>query len=207
VVIASRSQARVDAALADLDGAAGYAGDLTDEAQTAALFAAIGPFDHLAYTAGEPLQLGPIAETSLAAARGALETRVWGAYAAVKHAAPLIRPGGSVVLSSGSAGARPQGGWSVAAAICGATEALTRALALELAPVRVNAVAPGVLRTDLWRDLDEAARDGLYADVAGALPVERVGEAEDAAAAFLYLMGSGYTTGTVLAVDGGALLV
>jgi NAD(P)-dependent dehydrogenase (short-subunit alcohol dehydrogenase family) len=91
--------------------------------------------------------------------------------------------------------------------VCGAVEALTRALAVELAPIRVNAIAPGVVRTDLWRDLSESERAELYAGVGAGLPVGRVGEPEEIAQAFAYLMHNGYTTGTILPINGGGLLV
>jgi NAD(P)-dependent dehydrogenase (short-subunit alcohol dehydrogenase family) len=208
VVVASRSRARVDAALDALPASAeGYAVDLSSEEATAALFAEVGAFDHLVYCAGEALELFALDDTDLGQARRFFETRLWGALAAVKHGHRLIRPGGSIVLMSGSAGARPQATWTVAAAICGGMEAMVRALALELAPIRVNAVAPGVLRTDLWAAMDEATRAVFYADVAAALPVARVGEAGDVAESIVYLLRSGYTTGATLAVDGGATLV
>ncbi|HEY6761490.1 MAG TPA: SDR family oxidoreductase [Baekduia sp.] len=208
VVVVSRSRERVDAALEGLPaGAEGYAADLSTEAATVALFAEVGAFDHLVYCAGEALELFALDDTDLGQARRFFETRLWGALAAVKHAHRLIRPGGSIVLMSGSAGARPQATWTVAAAICGGVEAVVRALALELAPVRVNAVAPGVLRTDLWAAMEEATRAVFYANVAAALPVARVGEADDVADSILHLLGNGYTTGTTLAVDGGATLV
>jgi NAD(P)-dependent dehydrogenase (short-subunit alcohol dehydrogenase family) len=198
----------VDDALERLPaGAEGYACDVRDEAALATLFAEIGAFDHLAYTAGEALSLSPLAELDLTSARERLEIRLWGALATLKHAVPQIRPGGSIVLTSGSAGARPQPAWALGAMTCGAVEALTRTLALELAPIRVNAVAPGVVRTDLWRELTAEQRDGMYADLAATLPVGRPGEPEDVAAAYVHLMANGYTTGSVLPIDGGALLV
>jgi NAD(P)-dependent dehydrogenase (short-subunit alcohol dehydrogenase family) len=86
-------------------------------------------------------------------------------------------------------------------------EAFTRALAVELAPIRANAVCPGVVRTELWNDMTEADRDALYRDIAQSLPVGRVGEPEDIADAYLYLMREGYSTGQVIVVDGGAVLV
>lgn len=204
VTVVSSREARVDAALAQLPaGAEGRVADLADATAVRDLFVATGPFDHLVYTAGEALQLGAVADTTLDAARAALDLRVWGAYAAVKHAAPLIRHGGSITLTGGTAAVRPQAGWSVGALICGAMEALTRALAVELAPVRVNLVRPGVIRTDLWSSLPEADREAIYAQVAAALPAGRVGEAEDAAAAFLYLMDNRFATASVVTVDGG----
>jgi len=123
---------------------------------------------------------------------------------AAKYASANIRPGGSIVLTTGIAGARPLKGWTIAASICGAMVSLTRALAVELAPTRVNADSPGVVRTALWDNLSEADRSAMYQQVGAALPVGRVGEASDIAESFLYLMREGYGTGQVIVVDGGA---
>ena len=209
VVIASRRQESVDAALKRLpDGRAeGHILDATDEEAVRGFFGRIGGFDHLVYTAGESILLESLAESDLGRARSFLDTRLWGAYTAVKHGAASIRPGGSVVLTTGTAARRPMPGTTVAASLCGAMESLTRALALELAPVRVNVVSPGVVRTELWRDLTETEREGLYASAAGSLPVGRVGEPSDVAEAYLYLMRGGYSTGSVVTVDGGGTLV
>jgi NAD(P)-dependent dehydrogenase (short-subunit alcohol dehydrogenase family) len=86
-------------------------------------------------------------------------------------------------------------------------EALTRALAVELAPVRVNAVCPGVVRTELWNGMSEFDRDAMYQNLGQKLPVGRVGEADDLAHAYIYLMRQGYSTGQVIVVDGGGVLV
>ncbi|MFJ8790351.1 SDR family oxidoreductase [Streptomyces sp. NPDC102462] len=208
VVVASRRQESVDAALRRLPaGAEGQPLDATDETAMRAFFERIGAFDHLVYTAGESLLMASVAESDLAQARRFLDTRLWGAYAAVKYAAPVIREGGSVVLTTGTAGRRPLPGTSVAASLCGAMESLTRALALELAPLRVNAVSPGVVRTDLWREMSEEDRAGLFESSAATLPVGRAGTPQDVAEAYLYLMRGGYSTGSVVTVDGGGLLV
>ncbi|MFJ8995314.1 SDR family oxidoreductase [Streptomyces sp. NPDC102279] len=208
VVVASRRRESVDAALKRLPaGAGGEVLDATDEEAVREFFGRTGAFDHLVYTAGESLLLGSLAESDLTRARGFLDTRLWGAYTAVKHGAPAIREGGSVVLTTGTAGRRPMPGTTVAASLCGAMESLTRALALELAPLRVNAVSPGVVRTELWRDLPAQDREGLFASAAGSLPVGRAGEPEDIAEAYLYLMRGGYSTGSVVVVDGGGVLV
>ena len=208
VTIVARRPERLDAALAVLpDGADGHVADLADEAQTAALFARAEPFDHLVFTAGDALQVGAVGETDLAAARAAYDVRVWGALAAAKHAAPHIRPGGSVTLTTGVAGRRPLKGWAVAAGVCGAIESLARGLALELAPLRVNAVAPGLVRTPLWDPMPAQEREAVFAHVGAGLPVGRVGEADDLAKAYLYLMEGGYSTGQTVVVDGGGVLV
>jgi NAD(P)-dependent dehydrogenase (short-subunit alcohol dehydrogenase family) len=208
VIVASSSAERLDAALARLPASAeGYTVDVRREEQIRDLFGRLGSFDHLAFTAGETLEIGAIADTDLEAAQRALDVRLWGAYAAAKHAVGHLRPGGSIVLSSGIAGTRPGPNWTVAAAICGALDALTRALAVELAPIRVNAVSPGVVRSDLWRAMSEEDRSAMYDSLSEALPVGRVGEVSDIAETFLYLMRNGYSSGTIVTVDGGSVLV
>jgi NAD(P)-dependent dehydrogenase (short-subunit alcohol dehydrogenase family) len=133
--------------------------------------------------------------------------RYWAALAAVKYASPHIRKHGSIVLTTGVAGRRPHKGWTVAASICGTIEALTRALAVELAPIRVNAVCPGVVRTNLWKNMQEQDREAMYENVGKQLLVGRVGEACEIARAYLFLMQEGYSTGQTVVVDGGALLM
>jgi NAD(P)-dependent dehydrogenase (short-subunit alcohol dehydrogenase family) len=207
VVVSSRAD-RVAQALAQLPaGATGHCADLTDEAQVQALFARIGRFDHLVFTAGDALQLGDVADTALGQVRQAFELRYFGALAAVKHAAPQLAPGGSIVLTTGIAALRPGRGWAVGASICGAMDALTRALAVELAPIRVNAVSPGVVKTDLWAPLAAADRQALYEQTGQRLPVGRVGEAADVAQTYLYLLREKFSTGQTIVVDGGAVLV
>ncbi|MGI5515904.1 SDR family oxidoreductase [Streptomyces sp. CA-106131] len=208
VVVASRRQQSVDAALQRLpQGATGRLLDASDEDAVRDFFQEIGAFDHLVYTAGESLLLESLADSELARAKGFLGTRLWGAYTAVKHGVSFLRKGGSVVLTTGTAGRRPLPGFTVAASLCGAMESLIRALALELAPIRVNAVSPGVVRTDVWRELPQDEQSGLFESSAASLPVGRVGEPADIAEAYLYLMRGGYSTGSVVVVDGGGVLV
>ncbi|MFC3741641.1 SDR family oxidoreductase [Paractinoplanes deccanensis] len=201
VVVVSRDPERVRQAASRL-GATGLAADLSDPPAT--LFDEIGPFDHLVYTAGEALTLMPVASIDPARAREFFGVRYFGALAAVRAALPHLRPGGSITLTTGTAGDRPSPGWSVASSICGAMDSLTRALAVELAPIRVNAVKPGVTRSPLWGDGEDV--ETLYATTAATVPLGRVGEVSDVAGAYLYLMGQPFTTGTILTVDGGALL-
>jgi NAD(P)-dependent dehydrogenase (short-subunit alcohol dehydrogenase family) len=208
VVVVSAKPERVARALASLPaGTEGYVADLTDESQVAALFKKIGAFDHLVYTAGDWLLLGDFSALNIDAARRAFDVRYWGAVMAAKYGAPLIRKGGSIVLTTGIASARPVKGWVVPASILGAMEALTRALAIELAPIRVNIVSPGVVKTEMWDELPQADREGLYRDVGAKLLVGRVGEADEVAETYLYLMRQAFSTGQVVTVDGGGMLV
>jgi NAD(P)-dependent dehydrogenase (short-subunit alcohol dehydrogenase family) len=201
VVVVSRTQQRVRDA-ADRLGVTGLAADLSDLPAT--LFDEIGDFDHLVYTAGEPLSLMPVAAFDLTQAREFFGLRYFGALAAVRAALPHLRPGGSITLTTGTTGDRPMPGWSVASSICGAIESLTKALAVELAPIRVNAVKPGVTRSPLWGNGEGV--EELYAQTAETVPLGRVGEVTDVADAYLYLISQPFTTGTIVTVDGGALL-
>ncbi len=158
VVVASSQKTKVQAALAQIPGAEGHAVDLTDEAAVRGFFAQVGAFDHLVFTAGEALQLGKLADLALDQGRQFFALRYWGALTAAKYGAPLIRAGGSIVFTSGIAGARPQPGWALGASICAAMGGLTRALAVELAPLRVNLVSPGFVKTPLWAGIQEAER-------------------------------------------------
>jgi NAD(P)-dependent dehydrogenase (short-subunit alcohol dehydrogenase family) len=208
IAIASSSRERVSRAVAALPaGTEGFVVDVSREDDIARFFGTVGAFDHLIFTAGESLTLNPLHTMRLDAAREAFTRRYWGALMAVKYGREQIRPGGSIVLTTGTAKDRPQAGWSVAASICGAIDALTRALAIELAPIRVNAVSPGVVRTALWDNMSDSDREALYRQVGDALPVGRVGEASDVAEAYLYLMRERFSTGQVVTVDGGTMLV
>jgi len=204
VMVASRSRKNVDNALKELPkGVEGATVDVGDEAALKRFFAELGGLDHLVVTAGD--SLSPSSD-SYAQARQIFEVRFWGAYLSAKTAFPDIRPGGSITLTNGIVGIRPWKGWSVASAVAGAVESLTRALALEMAPIRVNTVCAGMVKTPLWGGMTDADRDAMYAQQASILPVGRVGEAEDIAEAYLYLMQSGFTTGQVVVADGGSVI-
>ena len=208
VVLVSSSRSKLDDALKQLpQGAQGYAVDLTFEDNIKALFEKIGRFDHLMFSAGENLTLNKLESTNINQARDFFTLRFWASLAAVKYGAPNINEYGSISLTSGTANARPGAGWSVASVICGAMEGLVRALAVELSPLRVNCVVPGVIRTPLWASLNPTDRDQLYSNVSANLLVKRVGEPEDVAKAFVYLMTQQFGTGQALVVDGGTLLV
>ena len=210
VTIASRSPERLSAALAELPGGCvAELVDSNDEDGIAALFDRVGELDHLVYTAGGPLDpksQGPVAALSLEAGRDVFEARFWGAVAAVKHAAARIRPGGSVTLTSGATAVRPTGRTTLADASAGAVETLAKGFAIELAPVRVNAVRPGIILTPRLTGIPEPQREPLLKAAAARTLVRKLGEPDEVAEAVLFLMGNAYVTGSVITVDGGLLL-
>jgi NAD(P)-dependent dehydrogenase (short-subunit alcohol dehydrogenase family) len=208
VVIASGSQSRIDAALKELPKESeGYVVNVRDEEQIKKLFNKTGVFDHLVYTAGEPIKVSEVKDTLLDEAKQYFNIRYWGAFMAVKYGASQLNKNGSITLTSGIASQRPGKGWALGASICSAMEGFAKALAIELAPVRVNIVSPGIVRTDLWSGLSQPDRDGMYQFYANALPVKFVGEPHDIAKTYLYLMTQSYSTGQTVIVDGGGVLV
>jgi NAD(P)-dependent dehydrogenase (short-subunit alcohol dehydrogenase family) len=207
VIVASSSQERVDAALNELpDGCEGAVVDVRDEAQIAALFERVAELDHIVFTAGDAFTPRPLADLSLSDAHATFDVRFWGAVTVAKHAAPRIRPGGSIALTTGTVGQRPVPGAALAAAGAGAAEGLVRGLAAELAPIRVNAVRAGAVRTPLWDTVPETQREALFTRLAQRTLTGTVGKPSEIAAAHLYLMHNQFVTGTVITVDGGLLL-
>lgn len=208
VVIASSRQSSIEAALGELSAdTTGRALDVLDTDAVEAFFDEIGEFDHLAYTAGESLSLMPVNGLDIDRARGFFQVRFFGALNAVSVASKHIRPGGSITLTSGSARTRPGAGWAVASSLCGATTSLAGALAVELAPLRVNVVEPGIVRSPLWSGMSVEDQQAMYGQQAELLPAGRVGEVEDVARAFIYSMTQTFMTGSSIPVDGGTLLV
>jgi NAD(P)-dependent dehydrogenase (short-subunit alcohol dehydrogenase family) len=208
VVIVSSSQARIDGALQGLpETSSGYAIDLSQEENIKHFFDRAGKFDHLVYTAGENISMSMLDDTEIGKAKDFFNIRFWGAFAALKHGRQYINEGGSVSLMSGSFGHRPGKGYSLGAVICGMMDAFTRAMAVELAPLRVNNIAAGVIKTNLWNNLSNDDREGYFKHLEETLLLKRVGEAEDIAQAFVYLMKQRHTTGQSLVIDGGSVLV
>ena len=181
--------------------------DVSRENSIGAFFAQVGCFDHLVYTAGENLPLAPLVDTELDQARERFDIRYWGAVASVKYGVQSIRDGGSIVLTSGFSATRPRAWWTSQASIQSAVEGLTRALAIELAPVRVNCVSPGLARTPRWNALPEADREALYEREEKRVPLGRLGTADEVAFAYVYLIENTYATGNIINVDGGGALV
>jgi NAD(P)-dependent dehydrogenase (short-subunit alcohol dehydrogenase family) len=208
VTIASRSAARLDAIARDIGTnvnakVATAVLDVTDDASVEAFFASASEFDHVVVTAGET-PTGPARSLPLHDAYAAMNSKFWGAYRVAR--AVRIRDGGSLTLVSGFLSVRPRKTSVLQGAINAALEALARGLALELSPVRVNAVSPGLIATPLWSKLDEEARERMYQDAADRLPVRRVGQAEDVTRAILYLASTGYATGSTVLLDGGGAI-
>jgi NAD(P)-dependent dehydrogenase (short-subunit alcohol dehydrogenase family) len=206
-IVVSRHQSSVDRALSQLsEHARGTTVDLTNPDSLYRLAANVGDIEHLVFTAGDSLALVSLTDLTPEIVNRYYQTRLVGALSAVRVFGPRITAGGSITLTSGTAADQPGFG-AMPVSICGAMNALTKALAVELAPIRVNAVAPGVVRTPLWDSFSEADRQAMYEQAAQRLPLGRIGEVADTARAYLYCMEQAWGTGIVLTVDGGTVLV
>jgi NAD(P)-dependent dehydrogenase (short-subunit alcohol dehydrogenase family) len=188
------------------DVAGGFAVDFADPRALDRFADEVGEIDHLVYTAGDSLVLGALTELSGEVISDFFATRFVGALNAVRVFAPRIRTGGSITLTSGTAAHQPKF-VVLPVSACGAMNSGMTALAVELAPIRVNAVAPGVVRTPLWDSFGDEQRQAMFDAAAQALPIGRIGEVEEVARAYVYLMEQTFGTGVVLTVDGGTLLV
>ncbi len=203
VIVASRNAERLKAA-ADKIGATAVVADVTSDDSVVSLFRGAGAVDHVVVTAAQ-LRTGPFKTVAMDDVRATMEGKFWGAWRVARAAE--IRAGGSLTLVSGFLSIRPRPNAAIVSAANGALELLTRALALELAPVRVNNVSPGIIDTPIRAAMPEAARREMLAKAAASLPVGRVGVGEDIARQIVAFMTNGFATGSVLYLDGGALVV
>lgn len=178
--------------------------DLTEEASIAALAEDVGSVDHVVSTAAMPAN-GPLAELELADVQRAFAAKVLGPLLLAKHLAGQVREGGSFTFFSGVAAWRPAPARTVMATTNGALAFLVQALAVEIAPIRVNAISPGIVDTGSWDGLG-TEKEAFLRTVAERNPARRVGTPDDLIKAVLFALTSPYVTGTVLHVDGGGRL-
>lgn len=202
VVIASRSHERMQAAANQLGQQIQLEQvDASDDHSVAEFFDRVGTFDHLAATIKPALPAERFIDNELAAVQAAFEAKFWGQYRLAKKAAEHIRPTGSIILTSDIASCRSYPGYSAVSAMNAATEALAKAIAIELAPIRINCVCPGFVDTSP----PTHGRASYVKALAPSLPLDRLGVANEIADAYLYLFSSDYSTGSVVVVDGGAV--
>jgi NAD(P)-dependent dehydrogenase (short-subunit alcohol dehydrogenase family) len=204
VTIASRNQKRLDAAAAKLhDAVQTRVLDTGDNNLLERFFQQEPAWDHVFVSAAQT-KGGPVRDLSLADAAAAMDSKFWGAYRVARAA--RIKDGGSLTLVSGFLSERPSGTAVLQGAINAALESLARGLALEFAPIRVNAVSPGLIETPIWDQLPSEKRKALFENTASRLPVRRIGQPHEIANAVLFLMTTSFATGSTVRVDGGGVI-
>jgi NAD(P)-dependent dehydrogenase (short-subunit alcohol dehydrogenase family) len=205
VVIASSTRAKVDEALNRLPGAIGDLVDLKQEASIVDFLSRVGMFDHLVISGGDydKRVFAATDDLDLVFARDAFESRVFGSLTFIKHGRHRITTGGSITLTSGMLANRPRKGSPLPTVVAGAVEQLVRGFAIDLAPLRINGVCPGLTLTEL---IVPQGMEKVKAATAS-LPIPRAASAAEVAQAYIYLMLNGYVTGQILTVDGGGMLV
>ena len=205
VTIASRSEEKLRAAQTLLKGAVEARSiDVSDSASVDAFFDASPTYDHIVVS-GAAFKFGTVRDQNIDDAYAAMNVKFWGAYRVARKA--VVAPGGSFVFVSGFLSRRPKPNMVLVGAINAALETLTQGLALEMAPVRFNAVSPGIIDTPTRAAMPAEARKTMLENVAKSLPVKRVGLAEDCAEQILLMLRNGFMTGSVVYIDGGGLLV
>ncbi|MEV6283116.1 SDR family oxidoreductase [Kribbella sp. NPDC051770] len=183
-----------------------YPVDLTDESSIAALAASLGKVDHVVSTASARAR-GALADLQPDTIALSFATKVTGPILLAKHFAPLMPPDGSFVFFSGQSARKPMPGMLAVGATNAAVDTVVRSLAVELAPLRVNAISPGTIDTGAYDALGPDKKVALFADRATTNPAHRIGTAPDVAAAVLFTLTNTFVTGHTIPVDGGEALV
>lgn len=180
--------------------------DISDEKAVHCYFESIGPLDHLVITAGSYAPAGKVTDVATEDAKQAFDTKFWGSINAAKHAARYMKPNGSITLTTGMLSRKVVANTYTKSAINAALEAVTKVLAKELSPIRVNAVSPGLTMTTAYEKMDETAREAMYENAKSNLPAGKAGEASEVAMAYVMAITNQYMTGSIIDVDGGALI-
>jgi NAD(P)-dependent dehydrogenase (short-subunit alcohol dehydrogenase family) len=205
VVIASRQRVRIDEALATLKGSVtGEVLDASSREETRNFVRRLGAFDHLVLTLAGHEGMGEFRTLDFEMLRRAYEAKFWPQLLTAQSSLDFLRRDGSLIFVTAVTGHVAFAGASGFAAVNGALEAIVPTLALELQPLRVNAVSPGGLATPFWAELPEEAREAFFAQGAALAPVKRMGRAEDVASVIAMLIENTFMTSTIIDCDGGA---
>jgi NAD(P)-dependent dehydrogenase (short-subunit alcohol dehydrogenase family) len=207
VTITGRDMKRLESARDTLKGVArAIVMDGADAESVRSGFADIGNFDHLVIALSGARGGGPFASVEISEVRGGFEQKVFPHIATAQAALPFLPRDGSITFVSAVSAQAAFPGTAGLASANAAIEALVPVLAVELKPMRVNCVSPGVIDTPWWDFLPEEQRKAAFAEYATKTPVGRVGQAEDIAKANTFLVSNSFMSGHTIVCDGGLRL-
>ena len=206
VVIVGRSADRLDAALAQLGSVATARLDCADPAAVDEFFSQLDDLSHVVVSLAASAAMGPFGAITDVAFRETFEGKFWPYVNVMRAAVPRLASHGSLTLVTGASAIAAAPGAASLSAVNGALEGMIKTLAVELAPVRVNAVSPGLTDTPAWGRVPADIRANMYARAAADTPAGRVGRAEDVGQAIASCVVNPFITGVVLPCDGGKRL-
>ena len=201
VIVAGRDRAKLANSYDD-PGISAETIDITDDDSIVALAERVGRVDHVVSIASARAR-GKLADLQRQNLLQSFDTKVIGPTMLAKHFASQMNPGGSFVLFSGVHAFKHNVGYLGVGITNGAVDFLTRWLAVELAPIRVNAMSPGVIDTGAWDAMGEDGKRDYFEHIAAHNPAGRIGTPDDIAAAVLFAMTNTFMTGVTLKIDGG----
>lgn len=221
IILSSSQENRVNHAIAKLKKSyphspteiIGYTCDLANEStlenNVKNLFSKVGTIDHIIFTAGDAPNLEPFVNTDFNTMKQMGMVRFFGPLLVARYGHTHLSPGptSSITLTTGASGSKPISGWTTTASYLSGLHGMTRSLALDLKPVRVNLVNPGAVDTEMWDVLDSEARENVMEELRKVTTTGRVATAEDIAEAYLYCMRDQNLTGSVIDTNGGRLLL
>ncbi|MEM9463318.1 MAG: SDR family oxidoreductase [Myxococcota bacterium] len=207
VVIGGRSTSRLQQALESLPaGVVAQPMDMMDPDSVQRAVRELSTLDHLILAASGSVAWGPVTEVSAEDLERAMLGKVVGYWRVLRAVLPILHERGSITLFSGAASRKAMRGTAALAAVNGAINQMARTLAVELAPIRVNVVSPGLIETSAYDGMPADARRAMFDAAAQSLPVARIGTAQEVAHAVLMLTTNAYATGALLDIDGGTQL-
>lgn len=202
-MIAARNAKRLSSARATIGSVDTKTVDMMDQKSVEQFVDEVGEFDDLVIP-GSSAVVGNFLETPVEDVQRYYDSKFWGTYRIVREAHRNLRLGGTITLFSGAAGQKASPGFAFGSALNAAIERLSDSLAIELAPIRVNTICPGIVDTPVWSEMvGEDVKQAIFSDMTAKLPTGRVGRPDEVAKAVQFVIENEYVTGTVLRVDGG----
>ena len=221
VILSSSKQERIDSAISSLlksypsaeSRLSGYACDLSDgktiDGNIKAVFDKVGEVNHVISSAGDSIKTTPLAESTLESLQQTGMVRFFGAMLITKHAVSHMpkSASSSITFTSGAVAEKPMPGWGIMSAFGLGLYGLTKGMAFDMRPIRVNCVSPGAVDTPMWSGMPKEMLEHMKEQFATRMLTGTVGKTEDVAEAYLYLLKDENCSGVVISTNGGSPLM